>query len=146
MPDRELVARWLLHGSDDVIDNDLILVWGHEKRIITGADLLGRLLRGIVTRDAARKLCHHLECTRLGAYRTIHFSASLSWLSTSPDQPHDHDLAQGLTKRGDLGEAVVKRFVIRQNIEHSRSCGAATDPEIAYRRRRSQKGVTPIGL
>ena len=34
------------HPEDDVIDNDLILVWGHEKRIITGADLLGRLLRG----------------------------------------------------------------------------------------------------
>ena len=33
--------------GDDVIDNDLILVWGAQKRIITGADLLGRLLRGI---------------------------------------------------------------------------------------------------
>ena len=42
------------HPEDDVIDNDLILVWGHEKRIITGADLLGRLLRGIVTQDAVR--------------------------------------------------------------------------------------------
>ena len=40
------------HSEDDVIDNDLILVWGNEKRIITGADLLGRLLRGIVTLDA----------------------------------------------------------------------------------------------
>jgi metal transporter CNNM len=30
-----------------VIDNDLILVWDSQKRIITGADLLGRLLRGI---------------------------------------------------------------------------------------------------
>jgi metal transporter CNNM len=39
------------HPEDDVIDNDLILVWGEQKRIITGADLLGRLLRGIVTRD-----------------------------------------------------------------------------------------------
>ena len=38
--------------GDDVIDNDLILVWGDEKRIITGADLLGRLLRGIVTQDS----------------------------------------------------------------------------------------------
>ena len=28
--------------EDDVIDNDLILVWGEQKRIITGADLLGR--------------------------------------------------------------------------------------------------------
>ena len=42
------------HPEDDVIDNDLILVWGGPKRIITGADLLGRLLRGIVTRDAVR--------------------------------------------------------------------------------------------
>jgi hypothetical protein len=40
------------HPEDDVIDDDLILVWGHQKRIITGADLLGRLLRGIVTLDA----------------------------------------------------------------------------------------------
>ena len=35
--------------GDDVIDNDLILVWGPQPRIITGADLLGRLLRDIVT-------------------------------------------------------------------------------------------------
>jgi metal transporter CNNM len=41
------------HPEDDVIDNDLILVWTREnKRIITGADLLGRLLRGIVTHEA----------------------------------------------------------------------------------------------
>jgi hypothetical protein len=40
------------HPEDDVIDDDLILVWGREKRIITGADLLGRLLRGIATQDA----------------------------------------------------------------------------------------------
>lgn len=35
------------HLQDDVIDHDLILYWGHEKRVITGADLLGRLMRGI---------------------------------------------------------------------------------------------------
>jgi metal transporter CNNM len=35
--------------DDDVIDNDLILVWGPQKRIITGSDLLGRLLRNIAT-------------------------------------------------------------------------------------------------
>jgi hypothetical protein len=39
------------HSEDDVIDQDLILVWGKQKRIITGADLLGRLLRGIATRE-----------------------------------------------------------------------------------------------
>ncbi len=40
------------HPEDDVIDNDMILVWGKQKRIITGADLLGRLLRGIATQEA----------------------------------------------------------------------------------------------
>jgi hypothetical protein len=39
------------HPEDDVIDNDLILVWGQQKRIITGSDLLGRLLRGISTKE-----------------------------------------------------------------------------------------------
>ena len=36
--------------DDDVIDNDIILVWADRRRIITGADILGRLLRGIVVR------------------------------------------------------------------------------------------------
>mgnify|MGYP003626808640 CR=1 FL=1 len=35
------------HG-DDVIDNDVIIFWGDQKRVITGSDILGRLLRGIV--------------------------------------------------------------------------------------------------
>jgi len=35
---------------DDVVDHDIILVWTDEvKRVITGADILGRLLRGITT-------------------------------------------------------------------------------------------------
>jgi metal transporter CNNM len=34
--------------EDDVVDEDLILVWSQaQRRIITGADILGRLLRGI---------------------------------------------------------------------------------------------------
>jgi len=33
-----------------VIDNDLILCWDKKRRIITGADILGRLLRGIAGR------------------------------------------------------------------------------------------------
>jgi len=37
--------------ADDVIDDDLILIWGAEKRVITGSDILGRLLRGIATRQ-----------------------------------------------------------------------------------------------
>jgi CBS domain containing-hemolysin-like protein len=41
------------HAGDDVIDEDLILVWGRERRIITGADILGRLLRGIARPNPA---------------------------------------------------------------------------------------------
>jgi hypothetical protein len=45
------------HPEDDVIDHDLVLLWGAERRILTGADLLGRLLRGIVrhSRGASRE-------------------------------------------------------------------------------------------
>lgn len=35
------------HPEDDVVDHDIILVWTDKKRVITGSDLLGRLLRGI---------------------------------------------------------------------------------------------------
>ena len=35
-------------SDDDVIDKDIILFWGSQKRIITGSDILGRLMRGIV--------------------------------------------------------------------------------------------------
>ncbi len=53
-PLRDVISRMIVrpeHSEDDVIDHDLILVWGKEKRIITGADLLGRLLRGIAGRE-----------------------------------------------------------------------------------------------
>ena len=41
-------------ADDDVIDQDLILLWTDEqRRIVTGADLLGRLMRGIVRRENA---------------------------------------------------------------------------------------------
>lgn len=40
---------------DDVIDDDLILIWSQDKRVITGADILGRLLRGISMRDIAKQ-------------------------------------------------------------------------------------------
>ena len=40
------------HGEDDVIDEDIIVYWNGEKRIITGSDILGRLLRGIVKNKA----------------------------------------------------------------------------------------------
>jgi metal transporter CNNM len=38
--------------EDDVIDHDIILLWSDKKLIITGADILGRLLRGIVIRSS----------------------------------------------------------------------------------------------
>ena len=37
-------------SGDDVIDKDVILFWGKQKRVITGADILGRLLKGIVVK------------------------------------------------------------------------------------------------
>jgi hypothetical protein len=36
------------HPEDDVIDRDIILLWTEQARVITGTDILGRLLRGIV--------------------------------------------------------------------------------------------------
>ena len=38
--------------GDDVIDQDIILVWNNEKKVITGSDILGRLLRGIVQKNS----------------------------------------------------------------------------------------------
>ena len=48
-----VISQWTVysdHPSDDIIDQDIILVWAGEKRIITGSDILGRLLRGIAIR------------------------------------------------------------------------------------------------
>jgi hypothetical protein len=50
MPLGRIIGRLQAGGirsEDDVIDNDVVLLWGEEPRIITGADILGRLLRGI---------------------------------------------------------------------------------------------------
>lgn len=52
----DIIPRLKVHperSDDDVIDEDIILLWGdQEKRIITGSDILGRLLRGIVRNEA----------------------------------------------------------------------------------------------
>jgi hypothetical protein len=38
--------------EDDIIDRDVIIYWNSsDKRIITGADILGRLLKGIAKRE-----------------------------------------------------------------------------------------------
>jgi metal transporter CNNM len=47
----EVIQQLKVHpmrSDDDVIDQDIILFWGDVKKVITGADILGRLLRGIV--------------------------------------------------------------------------------------------------
>ena len=43
--------------EDDVVDCDIILLWTRSRRIITGADILGRLLRGIVVRGNEMAIC-----------------------------------------------------------------------------------------
>lgn len=43
----------MFNQKDDVIENDMIIVWSKEKRVITGSDILGRLLRGIALRNAS---------------------------------------------------------------------------------------------
>jgi metal transporter CNNM len=40
--------------EDDIVDNDVILLWGERPRILTGTDILGRLLRGIVHNPPSR--------------------------------------------------------------------------------------------
>jgi hypothetical protein len=40
------------HPGDNVIDKDVILIWAKEKRVITGADILGRLMSGIAKVEA----------------------------------------------------------------------------------------------
>lgn len=51
VPLGEVIGRFRVHAShrqDDVLDEDVILLWADEKRILTGSDVLGYLLRGIV--------------------------------------------------------------------------------------------------
>lgn len=48
--------------GDDVIDEDLILVWSKEqRRIITGSDLLGRLLRRIARQIVPRSAANRID-------------------------------------------------------------------------------------
>lgn len=53
----DVIGQLKVHSQqpeDDVITHDLILVWGAEKRMITGGDILGRLLRGIASRESQK--------------------------------------------------------------------------------------------
>jgi hypothetical protein len=51
----DVIALLKVHPErhdDDVVDEDIILFWSDEqKRIITGSDVLGRLLRGITRQE-----------------------------------------------------------------------------------------------
>jgi metal transporter CNNM len=59
------------YPEDDVIDQDLILYWDQEKRIITGSDILGRLLRGIVVECELGQECErNIPPSSPGAVRT----------------------------------------------------------------------------
>lgn len=40
---------------DGVIDHDVLLIWGEQKRIITGADIFGRLLKGMLPPEVSIK-------------------------------------------------------------------------------------------
>jgi hypothetical protein len=51
----EIISHLKVHSErpgDDVIDQDIILFWDKQKRVITGSDILGRLLRGIVKQES----------------------------------------------------------------------------------------------
>ncbi len=41
--------------GDDVIDRDIILTWGDERRVITGADMLGWLMSSIIIQSTEGK-------------------------------------------------------------------------------------------
>ncbi len=49
-----ILQRFKVKGNqpqDDVIEQDIVLLWGPYKRIITGTDILGRLMRGISKKE-----------------------------------------------------------------------------------------------
>lgn len=61
------------YPEDDVIDQDLILYWGEEKRIVTGSDILGRLLRGIVVECDVSSGCEAPPARQPGFVRRATF-------------------------------------------------------------------------
>jgi hypothetical protein len=46
---------------DGVIDHDVLLVWGENKRIITGADIFGRLLKGMMAPEQGVVVKPHVD-------------------------------------------------------------------------------------
>ncbi len=46
----DLIRRFVVRSGpagDDIVENDVVLLWGERPRVVTGTDILGRLLRGI---------------------------------------------------------------------------------------------------
>jgi len=52
----EMIPRFRVRPGkvgEDIVDDDVILLWGEQPRVVTGTDILGRLLRGIARRSTA---------------------------------------------------------------------------------------------
>ena len=47
----KVLTKLQTEPDDDLLRRDVILLWAEEKRIITGTDLLGFLMRGIARRS-----------------------------------------------------------------------------------------------
>jgi len=78
------------HGDDLVVDDDVILFWSEEtKRIITGADILGRLLKGIAQQTLTD------EGNRKGEAGSL----------TPEDRASDEEAASKVTEFKDLSQA-----------------------------------------
>ena len=61
----ELIPRFRLYSGregDDIIEDDVVLTWGEQPRVLTGTDILGRLLRKIarISRDTEAPLVRPL--------------------------------------------------------------------------------------
>jgi metal transporter CNNM len=51
----ELITRYRVRPgepTEDIVEDDIILLWGEHPRVVTGSDILGRLLRGIARKPA----------------------------------------------------------------------------------------------
>jgi metal transporter CNNM len=53
----DLIGRFHIRSDDngdDIVEDDVILLWGDQPRVVTGTDILGRLLRGIAVEKRGR--------------------------------------------------------------------------------------------
>lgn len=55
----ELIAQFRVRSDetgDEIVEDDVIVLWGEQPRVVTGTDILGRLLRGIAVEDVPTRL------------------------------------------------------------------------------------------